>query len=55
MVTGQPFLLALVLKLVHVGIERSQFRGADQNFLFAGGRIHVPQLAFLPLLIALHE
>src|ERR1039457_5680830 len=50
-----PLLLPLVLHLVHVRIQRRQLRRADQHFLLASRRVHVPQLTLLSLFIALHN
>src|ERR1035437_4867062 len=50
-----PLLLPLVLHLVHVRIQRRQLRRADQHFLLASRRVHVPQLTLLSLFIALHK
>jgi hypothetical protein len=51
-----PLLLALVLHdLIQVRIKGRQFRRADQHLLLAGGGIDIPQLALLPLFVALHE
>src|SRR5579872_1089355 len=51
----EPLLLALVLHLVYVGIERRQLLRTDQHLLLTGRRIHVIQLALLSLFVALHE
>ena len=41
--------------IVRIGRERGQFRGPDQKFFLARGRIHVPQFAVLSVIIVLQK
>ena len=54
-IARQPLFFAFVLHLVVVRRERGQLGGADQNFLLARRRVHIPEFAVLPCIVALHE
>jgi hypothetical protein len=53
-IARQALAFALILHLVRVGRQRGQFGGADQDFLLTRRRVHIPQLAVFPFVVALH-
>ena len=54
-ISREPFFLAFVLDLIHIWIEGRKLGRADQNLLLSGRRVHIPQLAFLTLFVALYK
>src|SRR5215469_2739824 len=54
-IAREALLLPLVLYLVHVRIELRQLGRAHQHSPLARGGVHIPKLALLALVIALHK
>ena len=54
-VPGKALFFPLVGDFVVIGRQGRQLGGADQHFLLACGRIHIPKLPFFAVTIPLYE